>query len=88
VIRTVGEDFEPSGFRRGAPKAIAYRALPDTLRDRSIPIDLRRKLPNEKREKFRYADGAEFADLGNAGSFRAGHADLWPRLVRACRTPS
>ena len=54
VIRTVGDNHEPRRFSTWAPKAIALiGALPDTLADRSIPVRLRRKRPDESVERVR-----------------------------------
>lgn len=49
VVRTVGEDFEPRSFSTWAPKVLAgIGKLPDTLEDRSIRLDLKRKTKDEK----------------------------------------
>jgi putative DNA primase/helicase len=54
VTRTVGEDHEPRQFSTWAPAAIAMIGrLPDTLTDRSVIINLRRRKPAEKVEPFR-----------------------------------
>ncbi len=56
VIRTVGDDHEPKKFTTWAFKAIAgigTRAA--TIEDRSIGVALKRKLPDEKVERLRYA---------------------------------
>jgi hypothetical protein len=54
VVRTVGDDFEPRQFSTHSPCAIAMiGALPDTLGDRSIKIELRRRLPTEQISNFR-----------------------------------
>lgn len=64
VIRTAPETFEPQQFSTWGAKSIAMIGkLPDTLRDRSIPIELRRKLPTEEREKFRHSHGSTLQDL-------------------------
>ncbi|MBL0338854.1 MAG: DUF3631 domain-containing protein [Rhodospirillaceae bacterium] len=64
VIRSVGEEHEPRPFSTWGAKAIALIGkLPDTLHDRSIVIELRRKLKEEKTEKIRYADPQIFNDL-------------------------
>jgi len=48
VLRTVGDDHEPRRFSTWWPKAIAMIGdLPDTLEDRSIPVPIRRKTPDE-----------------------------------------
>ena len=55
VIRTVGEDFEPRIFSTYSPCAIALIGkLPGTLADRSVPVDLRRRRPDEAVEAFRF----------------------------------
>jgi putative DNA primase/helicase len=59
VIRVEGDDHEPVKFSTWAPKAIGMiGTLPDTLEDRSIVIQLRRKLSTEKIIKT----GLDFAD--------------------------
>ncbi len=55
VIRTVGPDFEPRAFSTFSACAIALIGkLPATLTDRSVPIDLRRRRPDEAIEAFRF----------------------------------
>jgi putative DNA primase/helicase len=55
VIRTVGKDFEPRVFSTYSACAIALIGkLPATLTDRSVPIDLRRRRPDEAVEAFRF----------------------------------
>lgn len=50
----VGDEWKPEKFSTWAPKIIAQIGkLPDTLRDRSILIQMRRKSPNEKAERLR-----------------------------------
>jgi len=64
VIRTVGEDFTPTSFNVFSAKAISgIGHLPDTLKDRSILLELRRKRPDETRERLRHADKAEFEEF-------------------------
>ena len=54
VLRTVGDDHEPRAFATYAAVAIGIiGSLPDTLADRSIPVDLKRKLSSEVTESFR-----------------------------------
>jgi putative DNA primase/helicase len=56
VMRCSGDDFEPRRFSTWCPKVLAMIGKPaDTLQDRCIVINLRRRLPNEKVEKLRYA---------------------------------
>ena len=53
VLRTVGEDHEPRRFGTWAPKALAaIRGLPDTIADRSIEIQMQRKRPDDRVERF------------------------------------
>jgi putative DNA primase/helicase len=64
VIRTVGEDHEPTPFNVFCAKAISgIGHLPDTLKDRSILFELRRKQKDETRERLRHADMGEFAEI-------------------------
>ncbi len=54
VLRTVGDDFEPRSFSTYSACAIALIGkLPDTLADRSVTIDLKRRLPSEEIKAFR-----------------------------------
>lgn len=54
VIRTVGENHEPTQFNTWAPVAIAMIGrLPETLADRSIEIRMRRRRPDETVERLR-----------------------------------
>jgi putative DNA primase/helicase len=68
VVRTVGEAFEPRSFSTYAACAVALIGkLPGTLADRSVPIELRRRRPDEPVEAFRFD--------------RAGHLDQLARKV-------
>jgi putative DNA primase/helicase len=63
VVRTVGDDHEPRAFSTYSPCAIALIGkLPDTLHDRSVVIDLKRRLPSEKITPFR-PDRADYLDV-------------------------
>lgn len=55
VIRTVGDDHEPRKFSTWAPKVFAGigSALPETLEDRSIRLELKRKTKTEKVSRIR-----------------------------------
>jgi hypothetical protein len=54
VIRTVGDDFEPKIFNTFGPKAIAQIDTPqETIMDRGIIIEMRRRKPDEKSERLR-----------------------------------
>lgn len=64
VIRTTGDNHEPTPFRVFGAKAISgIGHLPDTLKDRSIILELRRKQPNETRVRLRHADMSLFERL-------------------------
>ena len=64
VIRTVGENFTPAKFNTWGAKAIAgIGHVADTLMDRAVILELRRKLPDEKVERVRYAEPTLFDDL-------------------------
>lgn len=64
VIRTVGDNHEPKQFKTWCPKCLAgIGHLPDTVKDRSIIIALRRKLTCEKVEKLRHIDDVLFEEL-------------------------
>jgi hypothetical protein len=63
VLRTVGDDHEPRAFSTFCPTVIALiGTLPDTLHDRAVGIDLKRKLPTETVEPFR-PDRADHLDV-------------------------
>jgi putative DNA primase/helicase len=63
VLRTVGDDHEPRSFATYAACVIALIGqLPGTLTDRSVAIDLKRRLPSEKIEPFRL-DRTEHLDV-------------------------
>ncbi|MDE2420907.1 MAG: DUF3631 domain-containing protein [Gammaproteobacteria bacterium] len=64
VIRTVGDNFEPKRFSTWGAKAISgIGHLSDTLKDRSILLVLRRKLPSEQRDRLRHADIYHFEQV-------------------------
>ncbi|WP_039566080.1 DUF3631 domain-containing protein, partial [Ralstonia solanacearum] len=64
VIRTVGDDHTPKQFFVWGAKVIAgIGHLADTLMDRSIALELRRKLPTESVDKLRHAEPGLFNDL-------------------------
>lgn len=53
VIRVEGDNHEPVKFSTWGPKAISMiGTLPDTLQDRSVVIQLRRKAPGESASKL------------------------------------
>ena len=58
VLRTVGDDHEPRRFSTWAPKAIAcIGKLADTLLDRAIHVQMRRKKAGEGVERLKNFDG-------------------------------
>jgi hypothetical protein len=67
VIRVCGENLEPRRFSTWGTKAVALigklEGRYSTLADRSIEIQLRRKLPSEKLMKLRHADEGHFNEL-------------------------
>lgn len=64
VIRVVGDENEPCQFSTWSPAAIGkIGKLPDTLEDRSIPVSMRRKLPGENVDKFRFDRTSELDAL-------------------------
>lgn len=66
TIRNVGEDHEPTMFCTWGAKALCgIGVLPDTLMDRAIILELRRKLPHEKAERLRHAKIAMFDRLAS-----------------------
>ena len=55
VLRIVGEDLEPRSFSTYSACAIALIGkLPETLTDRSVPITLRRRRPDEPIKAFQF----------------------------------
>lgn len=64
VVRCVGDNHEPERFNTWCPKVIAgIGHLPDTTEDRSIIIQLRRKLIDEKKDKLRDVPALLFDNL-------------------------
>jgi putative DNA primase/helicase len=64
VVRIVGEDLKPARFSVWAAKALAgIGHLADTIMDRAILLELRRKLPHEKVERLRHAEPGLFEEL-------------------------
>lgn len=64
VIRTVGDDHNPTKFSTWGAKALSgIGKLADTIMDRSITLQLRRKLPHEKSDRLRYAEAGLFDEL-------------------------
>lgn len=64
IVRTVGENFTPTRFNVWGAKAMAgIGHLADTLMDRAIILELRRRLPHESVERLRHAEPGLFDDL-------------------------
>jgi len=64
VIRTVGDDFTPKRFSTWGAKALSgIGHLSDTLMDRAIILELRRKLSHENVDRLRYAEPDLFLTL-------------------------
>jgi putative DNA primase/helicase len=64
VVRVVGDDHHPKCFNVWGAKAIAgIGKLADTLMDRGIILELRRKLEHEHVERLRHADSSLFGTL-------------------------
>jgi putative DNA primase/helicase len=73
VIRTVGEDFEPRLFKVFGPVAFAWLVkrnvhVAQTLEDRSITIELRRRLPSETITRLRSTKTGHLRDLARRAS--------------------
>ena len=64
VIRTVGDDHTPTKFSTWGAKALSgIGRVANTLEDRAIILELRRKLPNEDAERLRHAEPDLFINL-------------------------
>ena len=64
IIRVVGDDFTPTEFHVWGAKALAgIGHLSDTLMDRAVVLELRRKLADEKIERLRHAEPNLFKTL-------------------------
>jgi len=66
VIRCVGDENIPKRFNTFGAKALSgIGHLPDTIMDRAIVLELRRKLPNEKVQRLRHAEPDMFSKLAS-----------------------
>jgi putative DNA primase/helicase len=64
TIRCVGEDHTPTKFSTWGAKALSgIGHIADTLMDRSIILELRRKLPHERVDRIRHAELSLFNEL-------------------------
>lgn len=85
VIRAVGETFTPTKFNTWGAKALAgIGHVADTLMDRAVILELRRKLSHEKVERIRQAEPGLFDDLR---AKLARFADDYRETVRQARPP-
>jgi putative DNA primase/helicase len=85
VVKCVGKSFTPTRFNTFGMKAISgIGHISDTLQDRSIILELRRKLSHETVERIRHAEPTLFDDLrSNLARFADDHSDK----VRLARPP-
>lgn len=64
IVRVVGDNHIPTKFNAWGAKAIAgIGHLADTLMDRAVVLELRRKLPHESVDRLRHAEPGLFEDL-------------------------
>lgn len=64
IVRVVGDDHIPKRFNVWGAKALAgIGHLADTIMDRAITLELRRKLPNEDVVRLRHAEPGLFDEL-------------------------
>ncbi|MGZ5010415.1 MAG: DUF3631 domain-containing protein [Methylobacter sp.] len=83
IVRVVGENFTPTKFNVWGAKAISgIGHLADTLMDRAIILELRRKLPHESVDRLRYAEPDLFDTLA---AKLARFAEDYRAQVRAAR---
>ena len=83
VVRVVGDDHKPMKFSVWGAKALAgIGHLADTIMDRSITLELRRKLPHEKVDRLRHAEAGPLEELA---AKLARFADDYESEVRTSR---
>lgn len=83
VIRTVGDDFTPKRFSTWGAKALSgIGNLSDTLMDRAIILELRRKLSHENVDRLRHVEPDLFLTLTRK---LARFADDYREQVRQAR---
>ena len=90
TVRCVGDDHTPKKFNVWGAKALSgIGHVADTLMDRSIILELRRKLPHESVDRIRHAESGLFNDLcaklarfadDNSERVRLARPDLPPSL--------
>jgi len=85
IIRTVGDNHEPAKFNTWGAKVvcgISAHKLADTLTDRAVLLELRRKLEHESVERLRYAGTDLFEELT---AKLARFSDDYRETIRAAR---
>jgi putative DNA primase/helicase len=83
VVRVVGEELKPARFSVWGAKALAgIGHFADTIMDRAILLELRRKLPHENVERLRHAEPGLFDELA---AKLARFADDYREEVRRAR---
>lgn len=89
TVRIVGEAMTPTRFNVWGAKAIAgIGHLADTLMDRAVTLELRRKLEHEKVERLRHAEPDLFETLAaKMARFAEDHRET-VRLARPVIPPS
>jgi putative DNA primase/helicase len=82
VIRTVGDDHEPKQFSTWGAKAISgIGTLADTLMDRAIVLEMRRKLAGEKVIRLRHSERGLFDRLKRQlAKFAEDHSETFANL--------
>jgi len=90
TVRCVGDDHTPKKFNVWGAKALSgIGHVADTIEDRSIILELRRKLPTESVDRIRYAEPNLFINLSrklarfaadNSDQVRQARPDLPPSL--------
>lgn len=89
TIRCVGDDHTPKKFNVWGAKALSgIGHVADTLMDRSIILELRRKLPHESVDRIRHAEPGLFNDLSAKLARFAGDNSERVRLARPALPPS
>jgi len=85
VIRTVGESYTPTKFNTWGAKALSgIGHVADTLMDRAVILELRRKMPHEQVDRIRHAEPGLFDDLrAKLARFAEDYSDQ----VRQARPP-
>jgi putative DNA primase/helicase len=84
VWRSVGEDHEPTQFSTwGAKVLCGIGAQAATIMDRSIILELRRKMPHEQTERLRHADKTAFLEIRQKlARFAEDAGGHWPGTAR------